>query len=141
MSSQNPRLKVSAPRLALLLVIAGVFLLMIVPYGAIEYLRHEFAWAERIAYLVHGIAPGGNPDHVVAFGLLGIVAWFAQPGTRPWRVALAFVVLGAVTELVQVWVPSRHPSVAHALMDVAGGLAGFGLSWLANYAWGVDTPS
>ncbi|HET8747623.1 MAG TPA: VanZ family protein [Ramlibacter sp.] len=128
----------AALRVMLLLATIGVLLLMVVPYGVIEYLRNEFALVDGIAYFVHSIAPGGNPDHAVAFGLLGVFIWIARPRAPAWRAALGLLALGVATEVVQLWIPSRHPSVSHAVLDVLGGVAGWCFAWLANYAWGAQ---
>jgi hypothetical protein len=131
-------LALSVPRVVLLVAVACVFTLMVVPYAAIEFLREEFAWADGLADLVDGIVPGGDLDHVIAFGTLGGAAWFAFPRAKAWRVGLALLALGAVSEIVQVWAPGRHPAAWHAILDAAGGLFGFGAAWLLHYAFGAN---
>ncbi|GAB3668847.1 VanZ family protein [Ramlibacter alkalitolerans] len=123
-----------APRIVLVVVLACVLALMVVPYGAIEFLRGQFAWANRVADVFDEIMPGGDLDHVAAFAVLGVAVWFAFPAARAWRVVLAFVAMGALSELVQLWMPGRRPELWHAVLDVAGGLAGYGLAWLVGFA-------
>lgn len=63
-------------------------------------------------------------------GLLGALAWRGMRA-RP-ALLLGLVVLGALTELMQAYVPGRSMSAADWVADSAGALLGLGVGWL----WG-----
>jgi hypothetical protein len=61
-------------------------------------------------------------------GLLGALAWRGMQA-RP-ALLLGLVILGALTEWLQAYVPGRSMSAADWLADSAGALLGLGLGWL-----------
>lgn len=61
-------------------------------------------------------------------GLLGALAWRGMRA-RP-ALLLGLVVLGALTEWLQAYVPGRSMSAADWVADSAGALLGLGLGWL-----------
>ncbi|MEJ8836224.1 VanZ family protein [Ramlibacter sp. AN1133] len=126
----------SLPRIALMLVLALVILSMIVPSSALDFLRFEYGWVDRMMVLLFTISPGADLDHLIAFGLLGFMAPFGWPRGRSWQVALSLLSIATIVEFVQLWIPGREAAVSHALLDVIGGMAGFAFAWVLGYAWG-----
>jgi hypothetical protein len=61
-------------------------------------------------------------------GLLGALAWRGMRA-RP-ALLLGLVVLGALTEWLQAYVPGRSMSAADWVADSAGALLGLGVGWL-----------
>ena len=130
----------SLPRILLLLVLALVVLLMIAPSSALDFIRFEYDWVDRLVDTLATVTPAGaDIDHLAAFGLLGFVAHFGWRRGRSWQVALALLTVAALVEFVQIWIPGRQAAVAHALLDLVGGMAGFGLAWVLSYAWGSES--
>ena len=115
----------SLARIALLFVLALVVLSMVVPNTALSFLRSEYRWLGSFVNRVEWLWPGVDMDHVVAFATLGAAARLALgPGHTRWAV-LSLALVAAGTEFIQFWVPGRTALVADALLDVAGGLAGY----------------
>jgi hypothetical protein len=127
---------VSIHRIIFLLTLAFVILVTLAPNSALEFLRVQYGWVNSIAEFMDSLMPGVDVDHLSAFIALGFAVRFGWPGRKAWQVALGMLLLAAVTELVQLWVPGRVASPFHALTDVLGGLAGFLLAWLMTFAWG-----
>ncbi|MEJ8839407.1 VanZ family protein [Ramlibacter sp. AN1133] len=112
---------------------------MLLPYSVLEALLREFTWLKRLMNFLDTVAPAFELDHMLAFGVLAFLTHLAWRGVRAWHVALAVLALGALMELVQILIPGREAAVLHVLMDVAGGVAGFGIAWLFTRAWGSDS--
>jgi hypothetical protein len=129
----------SVPRILLMLVLALVILSMIVPSSLLDFLRFEYGWVDSVQDFIGFVLPGMDMDHLVAFGLLGFVARFGWSKGRSWQVALGVLAVAALVEFVQVWVPGRHAAVSHALMDLIGGMGGYGLAWVLTFAWGEES--
>lgn len=127
----------SFPRIVLLLVLALVVTSMIVPYSVLDFIRFEYGWVDTFIDFLDTITPGLDMDHLAAFGLLGFAAHFGWSRGRAWQVALAILLVAALVEFVQIWIPGRDAAVSHALLDVTGGMAGFGFAWVLTYAWGA----
>ena len=126
----------SLPRITLMLVVALVVISMIVPYSALDFLRLRYAWLDNVSDFLFAVAPGVDGDHLIAFGLVGFMAPFGWPRGRAWQVALGLLAVASLVEFVQLWVPGRDPAVSHAVLDVIGGMSGFGFAWVLGYAWG-----
>lgn len=79
-------------------------------------------------------APGADKwVHGGLFAVLGLLGALAWRGTRARpALLLGLVVLGALTELMQAYVPGRSMSAADWVADSAGALLGLGVGWL----WG-----
>lgn len=122
----------------LLLVLTLVVLIMVLPGSALEFLREEYAWVHALAEFLDTVSPGVDLDHLAAFAALGFAARFGWPSGRAWQVAIGLMGLAALIEFVQLWIPGRVSSPVHGLMDLVGGMAGFGLAWLLTYAWGSE---
>jgi hypothetical protein len=129
----------SALRAVLLLLLGLVVTAMVVPYAALEVLLRRFAWLGGSVDLVDTVAPGLEASHLLAFAVLGFIARFGWPRGRPRNVALAILVVSGLVEFVQLWVPGREASLAHAVLECLGGWAGFAIAWLLTYAWGTDS--
>jgi len=126
----------SIPRILLLLVLALVVASMVVPASALDFLRFHYGWVDGVVDFLFTVTPGMDMDHLVAFGLLGFVAHFGWPGGRGWQMALGLLCVATLVEFVQLWVPGRQAAVSHAVLDLVGGMAGFGFAWVLGYAWG-----
>jgi|SRR6185437_5692884 len=95
-----------------------------------------FAWllAAAVTFATLG-PPGSRPhlaithdgEHALAFGLVGLAFALAYPRQRP-MVASLTVVLTGVLELLQFFVPGRHPRLEDFVVDALAALAGFALA-------------
>lgn len=126
----------SIPRIILVLVLALVVLSMVVPYSTLDFIRFRYAWVDDVIDFLDTITPGLDMDHLAAFGILGFAAHFGWSEGRAWQVGLSIFTIAALVEFVQIWIPGRDAAVWHALLDVIGGMAGFGFAWVLTYAWG-----
>jgi len=126
----------SIPRITLLLVLALVVLSMIAPASVLDFLRFEYDWVDRSIDFTFAVFPGADVDHLLAFALLGFVTYFGWSQGRAWQVALGMLCVGSLVEFVQLWIPGRDAAVSHAMLDMIGGMAGFGFAWVLGYAWG-----
>lgn len=105
----------------LLLVIVSVLL----PSQWIGVLRHRWWWFTYPLDRIESMQSAVNLVHVILFLLLGIATRLALPSWRVGRVALAVLLLGVATELVQALVPGRHPRWTDVLVDVGAGVLGW----------------
>ena len=127
----------SLPRILLMLVLTLVVISMIVPASALDFLRFEYGWVDTLVDFLAVVTPAGaDVDHLTAFGLLGFIAHFGWSKGRAWQVALGILAIAALVEFVQLWIPGRQAAVSHALLDVVGGMSGFGFAWVLTYGWG-----
>lgn len=126
----------SIPRIILLLVLALVVSSMVVPYSWLDFIRVKYAWVDEVIDFLFTITPGLDMDHLAAFGVLGFAAHFGWTRGRAWQVGVCILAVAALVEFVQIWIPGRDPAVSHALLDLIGGMAGFGFAWVLTYAWG-----
>jgi len=124
----------SLARIALLLALALVSVFMVVPYPALDLLRSENPSIDEAANLLLSIVPGVDLGHVVAFGALGVLVKISYPRLPARSAAAVLVAVATVLELLQVWSPGRDPEVIHALLDVIGGLSGFGFAYAVGTA-------
>lgn len=85
------------------------------------------------AFMLGGMLPGDGRDAVKAWFSLGDIesiahflfsAWLVFLGCllvgRHWVVPGAVIILGALIEMIQVWIPGRSASLSDFLIDVAG---------------------
>jgi len=65
--------------------------------------------------------------HVLTYA--GLMFWFTQLYTRPshWRLAIAFIVMGAIIEGLQYLTGYRKADIADALANTVGVIAGWGM--------------
>jgi hypothetical protein len=124
----------SALRIAFLLLLAAVVAAMVVPYATLQFLVREFASVREAVLLLQEIADAVSLSHLLSFGLLGFVAHFTSKRWRLWY-ALGLLTVASTIEVVQIWVPGRQPAISHVILDILGGMGGFGLAWLVAYAW------
>lgn len=76
---------------------------------------------------------------MLAFGVFAFLTHLVWRGVRAWHVAIGVLTLATLMELVQILIPGRVPALVHVLMDVVGGVAGFGIAWLFTCAWGSES--
>jgi hypothetical protein len=125
-----------ALRIVLLVALTVVLTAMLVPYTVVVELLKKFGWISRSVDFLDTVAPGLEASHLLSFAALGLLARFGWPRARPRNVALAVIVVAALVEVIQLWVPGRESALSHAVLESLGGLAGFGIAWLLTYAWG-----
>ena len=107
--------------LALLLVLTSVLL----PSADIGWLRHRWKWFTYPLDWIESTHSVVNLVHLGLFLLLGVAMRLALPQRRVGWVFITLLVMGISTELVQFFVPGRHPRVSDAVVDVVGGLLGW----------------
>lgn len=71
-------------------------------------------------------------EHFLAFLLLGLIFGFGYPGHRH-VVALIGILMAAILETLQLWVPGRHASFADFAVNATG--AWVGLAAAAAFQW------
>jgi hypothetical protein len=125
-------------RTGLLLTVAAVVLGMVLPYSTITAVLHDFVLVRRLIDFLYTVAPHYELEHLLSFAALGLTAHFAWRNGRFWHVATGILCLGAIVEIVQIWIPGREAAVSHALLDFVGGIAGYGVAWIFTYAWGTE---
>jgi len=82
-------------------------------------------------YLVRTGVLSGFEEHFLAYALSGIMVAAAIRKASPVWVVAFFVLLAAMLELGQNFVPGRHPAIEDFFASTAGALAGVALVWLA----------
>lgn len=113
-----------------LLALTGVVVIsVLLPNTAIAWMREHWTWFNRPMIWIENLHSQVNLVHLLLFLPLGTALQWAWPDARMWRAASVLLLLGLSTELVQVWVPGRHPRVTDILVDVAAGMLGWGLAW------------
>lgn len=119
------KLQLVAVRALFVLILGVVLASVMLPNTSIAWMREHWGWFNWPMLLIERLDTGLNIVHVVLFVLLGMATRLALP---PWRVGHIFFALalfGIVTELVQVWVPGRHPRVSDVVVDIVAGLVGW----------------
>ena len=81
-------------------------------------------------YMVRTSVLSGFQEHFLAYALSGIIVAATMRRASPACVAAFFVLLAAVLELGQNFVPGRHPALEDFFASTVGALAGVGLIWL-----------
>jgi VanZ family protein len=114
-------------RLLLVLLVLLVLLSVLLPNTGIAWMRENWAWFNRPMLWIERVDSAVNIVHAVLFLLLGMATRIALPHWPLARVALALLLLGVATELVQLLVPGRHARVSDVAVDLGAGLLG----WLA----------
>ena len=125
-------------RVCLLLVLAGVVVGMVAPYTFLEGVTHEYAWIRKTVNVLGRITPGRELDDLFSFALVGFVAHFVWRVARPLQVETGILAIGVLVEIVQIWIPGREATVAHALLHLAGGAIGLISARNWTYAWGSE---
>lgn len=76
-----------------------------------------------------GVLPWSTLAHFALFAAIAAVPAYG----RGWRAAARPLALAAalalLSEMVQQWVPGRHPLLRDGLVDMAGAVVGLSLSW------------
>ena len=72
-----------------------------------------------------------NYEHLLAFGLVGLVFALAYPW-RPMVLFLSGIVFALLLELAQIPLPTRHARVEDFLVDALGTSLGITLAYLAT---------
>lgn len=121
---------ITAARWFLLGTSGLVLLSVLLPNTSLAWMREHWAWFNRPMIWIENLHSRINLIHLLLFLPLGAALRGSWPGWRMTQVVLALLLLGAATELVQLWVPGRHSRIADLLVDVAAGLLGWGLAWL-----------
>lgn len=117
-------------RLLLGILVLLVLLSVLLPNTGIAWMRDHWTWFNRPMLWIERMDSVVNLVHAILFLLLGMVTRIALPGWRVGRVALALLLLGVATELMQLLVPGRHARVSDVVVDLGAGLLG----WVAMHA-------
>jgi VanZ family protein len=78
----------------------------------------------------------GKIEHVIAYGVTGLLLGLAAPSRKEAILAAANLVLMAcLLEVLQHWSTGRHPRISDAVVSALAGMLGVGLSaWLRKGA-------
>jgi VanZ family protein len=115
-----------------LLFAAGlVTVAALLPNVTLASLREALPWFSELINRVEALWPGVDSTHVLLFFFVGVALVIALP-RRPPLAALAqamacVVLLAAVSELVQFFVPGRTPLWSDFRDDLLGGGVGVGV--------------
>ncbi len=120
---------------ALVVVVIVVLVSVLLPNTAIAWMRNHWPWFNRPMLWIEHADNAINLVHAVLFLALGLTARFALPAWRFSQAALAFLLLGAMTEWVQFLVPGRHPRLGDVLVDLAAGMLGWLTACALSAAW------
>ena len=105
--------------------LAFVLLSVLLPNTSIAWMRDNWSWFNWPMLLIERAQSSVNLIHAILFIMLGMASRLALPRWRLERVALAFLLLGVTTEMVQILVPGRHPRLSDVLVDVVAGVLGW----------------
>ena len=81
-------------------------------------------------YMVRTQVLSGPEEHFLAYALSGIIVAAARRSSGPFHVAAFLVLLAAVLELGQHFVPGRNPAIADFAASAFGAIAGVAITWL-----------
>ena len=109
--------------MAATLIMVAVSILM--PAEWIGLLRHRWWWFTYPLDRIERAHSMVNLIHATLFLFLGIAVRLALPKWRLQQVALAVLLLGVGTELVQFIVPGRHPRFSDVVVDLVAGVLGW----------------
>jgi VanZ family protein len=112
-------------RLLLVLLVLLVLLSVLLPNTGIAWMRENWAWFNRPMLWIERVDSAVNIVHAVLFLLLGMATRIALPHWPVGRVALALLLLGVATELVQLLVPGRHARISDVAVDLGAGMLGW----------------
>ena len=112
---------------ALLAAVTLVLVSVLLPSTAIAWMRNHWPWFNQPMLWIEHANSAINLVHAVLFLALGLAVRLALKGWRFTYAALAFLMLGAMTEWAQFLVPGRHARLADVIVDVSAGVMG----WLA----------
>jgi hypothetical protein len=84
--------------------------------------------------------------HLLSFSVLAGLAWMANWPAPRWCTALLMAAYGGATEILQGFVPPRHPAVDDWLQDLAGIVIGTISCWIAvwivqAFGWMTSRPA
>lgn len=114
-----------------MLLLATVLVSVLLPNTVIAWMRDNWGWFNRPMLLIENIGGEVNLVHAILFVLLGMGTRLALPRWRAGHILFAFAAFGIATELVQWWVPGRHPRLSDVVVDVVAGLLGWAaMRWL-----------
>lgn len=118
--------------IVLLLSLAAMVLGSVVPSAVLGWLRtmvpgFAMAWDRLDASL-----PWLNPLHIIVYAWVALLWRLVFPRGSLWRVPLALLVLGAMCEWLQQFVPTREPRLTDVLSDAIGIVVGWGLAVVVN---------
>lgn len=105
---------------ALAMLVAAIFL----PNTGLAQLRSDFRWLSRSISWTEQQWPALDMIHVLMFGGLTLLARLTWPLASFLQLGSALVVVAAVTEVVQLWVPGRRASWSDFSQDLVGIAAG-----------------
>ena len=112
-------------RILLVAVLSAVLVSVLLPNTALAWMRRHWMWFNTPMHWIEHSNSVVNLVHAILFLLLGMTMRLAMPRWRVSRVALALLLLGIATELVQVLVPGRHSRWSDVLVDVMAGVLGW----------------
>ena len=76
---------------------------------------------------------GQDPDHSLAFLLIGLAFAYAYPHHRRLAMVISVALIGAL-ELLQFVAPGRHARLEDFVVDALAAIAGFALASLLDWA-------
>lgn len=120
-------------QLFLMAAVAGILVSVLLPSAMISWMRHKWLWFTLPLDWIEGTQSAVNLVHLILFAALGVATKVAAPQWRFGRVLIAFALLGIGTELLQYFVPGRHPRISDVAVDLVSGLLG----WAAIHGWQV----
>lgn len=109
----------------LFFVLSVVLASILLPNTAIAWMRDHWPWFNRPMLAIERIDSAVNLVHGLLFALLGAGARMAMPRWRLPHVALAFLLFGIATELLQFFIPGRHPRFSDVAVDLVAGVLGW----------------
>ena len=89
------------------------------------------------SFLSMPVAVSDKLYHAVAYFVLTLVALYIFDDEKPLFVAVGVVVLGAVVEAAQGFVPYRTMSLLDTVANAVGVAVALSVTWCAQYARGV----
>lgn len=120
----------AVPRTALALAATLLLALLLVPYSALEAIRHSVPWLGATSHWLDALAPRLDMEHFVAFTAVGALARLAQGRARAGWTCLLLVLFSVGTELAQAWIPTRSPKPDDLVLNLAGAGLGYTLACL-----------
>lgn len=119
------RVRIIATRLLLWGVLALVLVSVLLPGTTLGWMRQRWDWFTYPLDLIENVGSAVNLVHAILFLLLGMATRLTWPRWRLGGVAMAFLLFGGATELLQLVVPGRHSRLSDVLVDVVAGILGW----------------